>query len=120
MEKVNLDNAFESFDEQWSPRLAAEANGQEIKLVKVEGEFTWHRHDEADELFFVVDGTLKIELRETEDVILEKGEFVVVPRGTEHRPVADEEARIVLFEPAHTKNTGNVENERTVSEPERL
>jgi mannose-6-phosphate isomerase-like protein (cupin superfamily) len=121
MEKVNVAEAFGSFDEQWSPRLAAEANGQEVKLAKVDGEFVWHRHDDADELFFVVDGRLRIELREEADVVLEEGEFVVVPRGIEHRPVApDGETRILLFEPGGTRNTGNVENERTVTDTERL
>jgi len=120
MEKIDLDEAFESFDEQWSPRLAAEANGQAVKLAKVEGEFVWHRHDEADELFFVVSGELRIELREGPDVVLDEGEFVVVPRGTEHRPVAEAETRILLFEPAETRNTGNVENEQTVREIERV
>ena len=121
MKKVNLDEAFGSFDEQWSPRLAAEPNGQAVKLAKVEGEFTWHRHDDADELFFVVEGVLEIELREAKDIVLEAGEFVVVPRGTEHRPVApDGETRILLFEPLATKNTGNVETEQTREEIERL
>ena len=120
MEKVNLDEAFGSFDEQWSPRLAAEPNGQAVKLAKVEGAFTWHHHA-ADELFFVVDGVLEIELRDEESVVLQEGEFVVVPRGVEHRPVASEgETRILLFEPAGTRNTGDVENERTVEEIERL
>ena len=120
MEKVNLDEGFDSFDEQWAPRLAAEANGQAVKLAKVDGTFTWHRHDDADELFFVVDGTLKIELRGGEDIVLEEGEFVVVPRGTDHRPVApDGETRILLFEPVGTSNTGTADNERT-KEIERL
>ena len=122
MEKVNVAEAFGSFDEQWSPRLAAEANGQEVKLAKVDGEFVWHRHDDADELFFLIDGRLRIELREEEaDVVLEEGEFVVVPRGIEHRPVAPDGAtRILLFEPGGTRNTGNVESERTVTDTERL
>lgn len=120
MEKTNLDDAFGSFDEQWSPRLAAEANGQAIKLAKVEGEFVWHHHDHADELFFVVSGELRIELRDEDDVTLNEGEFVVVPRGTEHRPVAEAEPRIMLFEPTVTRNTGTVENERTVREIERV
>jgi mannose-6-phosphate isomerase-like protein (cupin superfamily) len=113
MEKVNLADAFASFDEQWSPRLAAELNGQAVKLAKVEGEFVWHRHDDADELFFVVSGSLRIELRDEPDVELDEGELVVVPAGVEHRPVADGEAEILLFEPSETRNTGDVETEQT-------
>ncbi|MFC7205360.1 cupin domain-containing protein [Haloferax namakaokahaiae] len=120
MEKVALTEAFATFDEQWSPRVAGELNGQAVKLAKVEGEFVWHQHDDADELFFVHDGALTIELRDEPDVHLDAGEFVVVPRGVEHRPVADEEAQILLFEPSGTKNTGNVESELTQTEEKRL
>jgi mannose-6-phosphate isomerase-like protein (cupin superfamily) len=112
-EKVTLAEAFDSFDEQWSPRIAAELNGQAVKLAKVEGEFVWHSHDEADELFFVVDGELDIEFRDAETVTLEQGELLVVPAGVEHRPVADAEAEILLFEPTATTNTGDTEDERT-------
>jgi mannose-6-phosphate isomerase-like protein (cupin superfamily) len=110
MEKVNLAEAFDSFDEQWSPRVAAELNGQAIKLAKVEGEFVWHQHDDADELFLVQSGELTVEFRDEPDVTLEEGEFLVVPRGVEHRPVAEDEAEILLFEPGETRNTGNVED----------
>ncbi|MEF8774690.1 MAG: cupin domain-containing protein [Halobacteriales archaeon] len=120
MEKVTLSEAFESFDEHWSPRLAGELNGQAVKLAKLEGEFIWHRHDDADELFLVTDGRLRIELREQPDVVLEDGEFVIVPRGVDHRPVADVETEVVLFEPLETRNTGNVESERTETELERV
>jgi len=120
MEKVNLAAAFDSFDEQWAPRLAAEPNGQAVKLAKVEGEFVWHDHDEADELFLVVSGELTVQFRADPDVTLEEGEFLVVPAGVEHRPVADDEAEIVLFEPAGTRNTGDVEDERTRTEIERI
>ncbi|NEU58496.1 cupin domain-containing protein [Halorussus sp. MSC15.2] len=121
MEKVNLDAGFDSFDETWSPRLAAELNGQAVKLAKLEGEFVWHRHDDADELFLVRDGRLRIELRDDEDVTLDEGEMLVVPAGVEHRPVADDgEAEVLLFEPTETKNTGNVESEETEEELERL
>jgi mannose-6-phosphate isomerase-like protein (cupin superfamily) len=113
MEKVNLDAAFDSFDERWSPRVAAELDGQAVKLAKVEGEFVWHSHTEADELFLVRSGELTIELRDEPDVHLGPGELVVVPAGVEHRPVADEVAEILLFEPAETRNTGDVEDERT-------
>jgi mannose-6-phosphate isomerase-like protein (cupin superfamily) len=113
IEVVNVAEAFDSFDETWSPRLAAELNGQAVKIAKFEGEFVWHHHDDADELFFVTDGDLRIELRDQDDVHLSDGEFVVVPRGVDHRPVALPEAEVLLFEPADTQNTGNVENERT-------
>jgi mannose-6-phosphate isomerase-like protein (cupin superfamily) len=111
MEKVTLDDAFASFDEPWSPRLAGELNGQEVKLAKAEGEFVWHQHEDADELFLVIDGRLRIEFREADDVVLEAGELLVVPRGVEHRPVADPAAEMLLFEPAGTENTGGVESE---------
>ncbi|SDM49584.1 Cupin domain-containing protein [Halogranum gelatinilyticum] len=119
MEKVNVADGFDSFDETWSPRLAAELNGQAVKFAKLDGEFVWHHHDDADELFFVTSGELRIELREREDIHLTEGEFVVVPRGVEHRPVALPEADVILFEPAETRNTGNVESERT-ADVERL
>jgi mannose-6-phosphate isomerase-like protein (cupin superfamily) len=113
VEKVNLAEKLALFDERWSPRIVGELNGQQVKLVKVEGEFVWHHHDHEDELFLVVKGCLMMELR---DKVLEigEGEFVIVPRGVEHRPVAREETHILLFEPASTLNTGNVRNERTV------
>ncbi|WP_256300736.1 cupin domain-containing protein [Haloarchaeobius salinus] len=121
MEKVNLTEAFASFDEQWSPRVAAELNGQAVKLAKVEGEFVWHHHDEADELFLVRSGELTIEFRDEPDVTLGEGELLVVPRGVDHRPVADEEAEILLFEPGETRNTGDVEDaELTQSERQEL
>jgi len=119
MEKVTLDDAFDSVDEPWSPRLAAELNGQAVKLARAEGEFVRHSHADADELFLVVDGRLRIELYEKSDVTLEAGEFVVVPSGVDHRPVAEESAEILLFEPAGTRNTGDVDSELT-AEPERL
>ena len=113
MEKVNLAAAFDSFDERWSPRLAAECNGQAVKLAKAEGEFVRHSHGSADELFLVVSGTLTIEFDDEPDVTLTEGEMVVVPRGVEHRPVAEPEAEIVLFEPGETRNTGDVEDDLT-------
>ncbi len=112
-EKVSIADAFDSFDEPWSPRLAAELNGQAVKLAKAEGAFTWHKHDDADELFFVVDGTLRIDFRGDESVTLSENELVVVPRGVEHRPVAEGDVKMLLFEPADTRNTGDVENEFT-------
>jgi mannose-6-phosphate isomerase-like protein (cupin superfamily) len=120
MERVNLDEAFDSFDEHWSPRLAAELNGQAIKLAKLEGEFVWHAHEEADELFLVRTGELRIEFREREDAVLGEGELLVVPAGVEHRPVAESEAEVLLFEPTETRNTGDVESEETEEELERV
>lgn len=120
MEKVSLADAFGSFDDHWEPRLAAELNGQAVKLAKVEGEFVWHHHADADELFLVRSGELRIELRDEDDILLEEGELVVIPRGVDHRPVADEEAEILLFEPRETRNTGNVEDERTRADVERV
>lgn len=120
MQKVTLDDAFASFDEHWSPRLAGELNGQAVKLAKAQGEFVWHHHADADELFLVISGELRIEFRDEPDVVLEEGELVIVPRGVEHRPVAEEEAEVLLFEPSETRNTGNVETERTRTDLERI
>jgi mannose-6-phosphate isomerase-like protein (cupin superfamily) len=120
MDSISLAEAFASFDDHWAPRLAAELNGQAVKLAKVEGEFVWHHHENADELFLVHSGELRIELRDGDDVELAEGEMVVIPRGVEHRPVADEEAEILLFEPSETRNTGNVESDRTREEVERV
>ncbi len=115
IEKVNLAEKFRLFDEYWSPRVAGELNDAHVKLVKVKGEFVWHHHDNEDELFLVVKGRLTIRLRD-KDVELGEGEFVIIPKGVEHLPVAAEEAHIVLLEPKSTLNTGNVRNERTVAE----
>ena len=113
MDKVNLREKFSLFTEHWSPRIAGELNGQQVKLAKIQGAFPWHHHEDEDELFLVVKGRFRLELRDR-TVALEEGEFFIVPRGVEHRPVADEEAHILLFEPASTLNTGNLRNERTV------
>lgn len=113
MTKVNLRDKLSQFDEHWSPRLVGELNGQHVKLVKLLGEFVWHRHDEQDELFYVVKGRFRMELRDGQ-IDLEEGEFLIVPRGIEHRPVADEECHVLLFEPSSTLNTGNVCNDLTV------
>jgi len=117
--KVNLAEAFARFSDHWSPKVAGELNGQQVKLVKLRGPFVWHRHENEDELFLVVRGRLRIEFRD-QTATLGEGEFLIVPRGVEHRPVADAEAHVVLFEPASTLNTRNVVNERTVAEPERI
>lgn len=119
MEKINLRQKLDSFSDHWSPKIVAELNGQHVKLAKFQGEFVWHHHEHEDELFMVVKGRFRMELRDR-DIWLEEGEFLVVPRGVEHRPVAEEEVEILLFEPASTLNTGNVEDERTVRELERI
>jgi mannose-6-phosphate isomerase-like protein (cupin superfamily) len=119
MEKVNLATKLGQFSEQWSPKIVGELNGQLIKLVKVKGEFVWHHHDLEDELFLVLRGRLEMHLRGGV-VTLDEGEFFIVPRGVEHKPVAIEETHILLFEPASTLNTGNVRNERTREQLERL
>jgi len=113
MEKVNLANKFDLFQEHWSPKIAGELNDSYLKLVKLRGEFVWHHHEAEDELFLVVKGRLVIKLRDR-DISLDEGEFVIIPRGVEHCPVAEEEVHVLLLEPKSTVNTGNVENERTV------
>ena len=118
IQKVNLAEKFGKFSEQWTPKIAGELNDSYLKLAKVEGRFLWHRHEEEDELFLVIRGRLRIELREQAEIVLHPGEFVIIPKGVEHRPVADEEAHIVLLEPKATKHTGNVETEQTVRELE--
>jgi mannose-6-phosphate isomerase-like protein (cupin superfamily) len=119
MEKVNLRAKLAQFSEFWSPRIVGELNGQHVKLAKVAGEFVWHHHENEDELFLVLRGTLAIHLRDRV-VELHEGEFFIVPRGVEHKPVARDEAHVLLLEPASTLNTGNVRNDRTVDSPERL
>ncbi len=119
MDKVNLADKLARIREQWQPKIVGELNGQQVKLVKFEGPFVWHHHDAEDELFYVVRGRFRMEFRD-QTVWVEQGEFIIVPRGVEHRPVADAEAEVMLFEPATTLNTGNVRNERTVERLERL
>src|SRR6266478_5179456 len=115
MNKVNLAQKFSQIHEYWKPYIAGELNGQLVKLDKLKGEFVWHHHENEDEMFLVVKGRFHIEFRD-KVVSLAEGEFIVVPRGVEHKPVADEECWILLFEPASTLNTGNVENELTLHE----
>ena len=115
MDAVNLRDKFNLFDEFWSPRIAGELNDSYVKLAKLRGEFIWHHHDDEDELFLVVKGRLLIKLRDR-DIWLEEGEFVIIPKGVEHKPVAEEEVHVVLIEPKSTVNTGDVESERTVSD----
>jgi mannose-6-phosphate isomerase-like protein (cupin superfamily) len=119
LEKINLAEKFSRITEYWKPYIAGELNGQLVKLDKLKGEFVWHHHENEDEMFLVVKGRFRIEFRD-KTVWLEEGEFIVVPRGVEHKPVADEEAWIVLFEPASTLNTGNVDNELTLRELEKV
>lgn len=117
--KINLTEAFATFTEHWSPRIAADLNGQQVKLVKFLGAFDWHRHEHEDELFLVHRGSFVMEFRDR-SVAVREGEFLVVPRGVEHRPVAEREVEVLLFEPATTLNTGDVVSQRTVRSPERI
>jgi mannose-6-phosphate isomerase-like protein (cupin superfamily) len=119
MHTVNLREKFAKFNDYWNPRVLGELNDCHVKAVKLKGEFMWHHHDNEDELFLVVKGTLRMKFRDREAVVNE-GEFIIVPRGVEHLPVADEEVHILLLEPKTTLNTGNVVNERTVSQLERI
>ena len=118
-DKIDLTHKFSEIHEYWKPYIAGELNGQLVKLTKLKGEFVWHHHENEDEMFLVVKGRFRIEFRD-KIVQLEEGEFIVVPRGVEHKPVADEECWILLFEPASTLNTGNVENEFTLSVLEKI
>jgi mannose-6-phosphate isomerase-like protein (cupin superfamily) len=119
MDKVNIAEKLSLFSDYWTPRIVAELNGQHVKVVKLKGPFVWHQHAGEDELFLVVRGRLRMEFRDRA-VELGEGELIVVPRGVEHRPVAEAEVAVLLFEPASTLNTGDVRNERTVAEPERI
>ena len=119
IEKINLAQKFSLFQEYWSPKIAGDLNDSYVKLVKLKGEFVWHQHEAEDELFLVVKGKLLIRLRDR-DIWLEEGEFVIIPRGVEHLPVADEEVHALLLEPKTTLNTGDVQNERTVADLERI
>lgn len=119
MEKVNLNQKLQLFQEHWKPKIVGELNGQMVKLVKFQGPFVWHHHEQEDEMFLVIKGRFRMEFRDRQ-VWLEEGEFLIVPRGVEHRPVAQEVAHVLLFEPASVLNTGNVTNERTVQILERI
>ena len=118
-ERVRLSEKFARFTEHWSPRVVGELNGQQVKLVKFQGAFTWHHHEHEDEMFLVHRGAFRMEFRDR-SVDLAAGDFLIVPRGVEHRPVAEEEVEVLLFEPASTLNTGNVREARTIDAPERL
>ncbi len=115
MNKVNLSEKLSKINEHWRPKIVGELNGQEVKLVKFQGEFPWHHHENEDEMFMALKGNFRIEFRD-KSVEINQGEFIIVPRGIEHRPVADEEVEVLLFEPANLKNTGNVEDEKFTAE----
>ena len=119
MEKVNLNEKLALISDHWNPKIVGELNGQEVKLAKFKGDFVWHQHDDADELFYVIEGQFQLEFRD-KTVNLKAGEFIIVPKGTEHRPVAKEEVSVLLFEPANTLNTGNVNNELSRNNPQHL
>ena len=119
MTKINLAHKLATIDQHWTPKLVAQVNQTDVKLVKLQGEFVWHHHEAEDELFLVVKGRLLMQFRDREEWI-EPGEFIVVPHGVEHRPVAPEEVHLVLIEPRGTLNTGNIVNERTVNVVEKI
>lgn len=119
MEKVNLSEKFEKFQDHWHPRILGELNGQHVKIARLKGEFVWHKHDNEDELFYVLDGELKIEFRD-KTVQLNPNEFLIIPRGVEHKPVADKEVRVMLFEPASTINTGDQDSNMTRKNLDRI
>lgn len=112
MEKVNIEEKLSLFNDHWNPRIVGALNGQEVKLVKFKGEFVWHHHENEDELFLVIDGNFKMEFRD-KTVEIKKGEFIIVPKGVEHRPIAETEVSVMLFEPSNTLNTGGTISELT-------
>jgi mannose-6-phosphate isomerase-like protein (cupin superfamily) len=118
-DKVNLEQKFALFDAHWQPKIVGELNGQHVKLVRFQGEFLWHKHDGEDEMFLVLGGEFDMEFRDR-TVRLREGEFLIVPKGIEHRPVAEKEARVMLFEPVSTVNTGDAGGPRTVARPQRI
>ena len=115
MDKIKLTEKFSLFNDHWHPRIIGELNGQQVKLAKIQGEFIWHNHEEEDELFYIVKGILKIEFRD-KTVELQAGEMIIVPKGVDHKPIAEEEVWIMLFEPKGTKHTGEIESDRTVKD----
>lgn len=112
IDKVNIDKKLSLFDDYWSPRIAGELNGQQVKLVKFKGEFSWHHHDNEDEMFLVIKGKFSMELKD-KSIEINEGEYIIIPKGVEHKPVAEEEVQVMLFEPATTLNTGNIKNDFT-------
>lgn len=119
MRTINIADKFSQFNEMWSPKILGEINDSYVKAVRFQGEFVWHHHDDEDEMFLVVKGLLRMKFRDREELV-GPGEFIIVPRGVEHLPVSDEETQVLLFEPRSTLNTGNVSNERTRAQLERL
>jgi mannose-6-phosphate isomerase-like protein (cupin superfamily) len=119
MQVINLNEKFGLFNEHWTPKIIGELNGQAVKLAKVQGEFIWHDHAHEDELFFILKGSLKIEFRD-KTLVLKEGEMLIIPRGVEHKPIAEEEVWLMLFEPISTKHTGEVKHELTVEEYEKI
>lgn len=119
MDKINLLEKFSLFSEHWNPKIIGELNGQQVKLGKFKGEFVFHQHEKEDELFMVIKGSFKMEFRD-KTVELKEGEILIVPKGVEHKPVAEEEVWVLLFEPASTLNTGNITNERTKNKLETI
>lgn len=119
MKKVNVSEKLSLFDDHWNPRIVGELNGQHVKLAKLKGEFVWHKHDDEDEMFYVLDGLLKIEFRDR-TVELSKNEFIIIPKGTEYKPIADEEVSVMLFEPASTLNTGDTKSDFTKENLQRI
>ena len=119
MDKINLNEKFAQFSEHWCPKILADLNGQQVKAAKLKGEFDWHSHADEDELFWIVQGTLEMHFRDRV-VTLEPGEIIVVPKGVEHKPVAQEEVHVILFEPATTLNTGQTVTDRTIENLERI
>ncbi len=115
IEKINITHKLDKFNDYWNPRIVGELNGQHIKLVKLQGEFTWHKHDNEDEMFLVIKGTLLMHLRD-KTIKINSGEFIIIPKGTEHKPASEEEVEVMLFEPAGTLNTGNQQNAFTKTE----
>ena len=124
IEKVNIRDKLTQFSDRWKPKIVGELNGQHVKLVKIQGEFIWHKHDAEDEMFLVTKGELHIKWRDTDgsehDDTIRPGELIIVPHGTEHMPYTLEETHVILFEPAGTLNTGNVQNERTVADLQKI
>lgn len=119
MEKINIAEKLNQFSDHWNPRIIGELNGQQVKATKLKGEFFFHHHEHEDEMFLIIKGTLKMEFRD-KTVSIKPGEFIIVPRGVEHKPIAEEEVELLLFEPASTLNTGNITNERTKVKLEKL
>ena len=119
MTKINLAEKFSLFTNHWEPKILGELNGQYVKIAKLKGEFVWHQHENEDELFSVIKGSLTIKLRD-KDIILEEGEFIIIPKGVEHMPVAEEEVHVLMFEPKGTVNTGDTESDKTIDELEKI